>query len=420
MAEEREDELHFTDFLNNSTEEEVSTDPVDLQPEAQELAAEPTVEDETALEDAPVAESVEPMGQPEPAPSEPEERPSFEGYLRQNGYELDDDVDPTSLYERAVAEIQSNREARSRIEALEAELEAARSQTPAPPAAQGLAPSGTPTPNIPPVPSQPPANETPEQKGERLFKELKAYDPDLRHYVELDERGMATPKTEFGPTAIEAAKQINAYERAATEQAQMIMRDPNALIRDNEDYISKLVEDRAQALIDSRLSSFEQAQKQAAEEQQKAAAEREYDAKIDAWHEENKSLFFKLGENGEPRTDPFDPSQVALTPTGKEFKRAFAEYQQQLPGADHLVLMNLAKEKAELLAPSAPAAPQAPQTPMQQKKQFVEQRQASVPSVPHQNQPPASIEEVAQTQPSMKFSDMVFQDPDNQETVAGW
>lgn len=401
---------NFSDFLTSEEPSEPSSP--DAQPEAnQSLATPQEAQEALSQTETPAVEPESEVRSQEPVAPSAEERLTFEGYLRNNSFEIDDDVDPEDLYQRTVAEIQFAAQSRDEIARLKEQLAQAQQLASQPAPSVSPASPATPAP-VDPQPEAPAAPTT-------VFQELQDYDPSLRNYVEIDERGRAIPKTEYGQAAVEAASQINAYETAAARQAELLMKNPSALIQDHMGQIERIAEEKARALLEERFSSYQEEQNKQLEEQRKQAAQAEYDSKVNAWHESHKAKVFKIGPDGEPRVDPFDPNAYAFTPLGKVFQAEYAELAQRYSSLDRLDLMQLAMDRAELKAPAAePVQTQTPQTQLQQKQQFVEQRQTQ--TVPNQSHTPAPIEEVAQAFPNLSFADMIRSDPENQDTISRW
>lgn len=381
-----DDELRFQDFLEDDNQAPTLQED-DVQPEAHEPVESP-------------GEAGEPEEQVAPSA---EERVTFEDYLRNNGFEISDDVAPEDFYAQAAAKLTAGTQAIAEVERLRAELEKAK-QAPVP-AAPYTPPAEQPQPEQPPV-------ETPAEQKARLFKELPDYDRNLLNYVEMDDLGRAIPKAEYGPRAIEAAEKINAHEQDVQRQAKLLLSNPNLLIQENLSEIERLAEERAKKIVDERFSKWQEEQTAAEKEREAAQQQTLQEQRLSKWHEENKSKLLKLAPNGEPAIDPFDSSYV-YTPMGKVFLENLNKLRSRMPGADQLALMDTALEMSQV-ANVQPAAQQPVKTQAEQRKKFSQQ------PIPNQNLQPAPVEEVAESRPTLRFSDMVRQDPENQDIIAGW
>lgn len=337
----------------------------------------------------------------------------FVDYLRtQAGLEIEPDVDPRELYQKFVESATSGVQATAEVQRLRSELESLRAsqqQAPAAPSTQETV-------------AQP---ETHAEQRARLFRELQRYDQALEVYVERDELGRAKPIASYGQAGIEAANKINEYEQASRQQAELLLRNPNAIIDDNRDVIEKMIEERARQIIDSSLAAERQQRELAAQQEQETAKQNSYQTALSNWHEENKAKLLRLNAVGEPALDPLKSGYV-WTPTGKVFREKLETLRQSLPNTDELTLRNLALEFASAIAgqstqtpapPVAPAAPVAPAlTPAEQRKAtLAESRQV----VPQQNTPQADVQQAVRGAP-LRLADMTYRNPETSERIASW
>lgn len=376
--------LRFADFLPND-------DPTDTEETPLDVSGEDT--QDTAV----VEQEVAPSSQA---------RPTLEDRMRAKGLLVPEDIDPADLYDQAIDRIAAGAQAAQEAAALRAELEKLKSQpveAPAAPAAQ--APEPAPEPVAP----------------NRMFLELQEYDPSLNRYVERDESGQAVPKAAYGSIAVDAAKAINDYEQAERRQAQLLLRNPHLLIKDNMSELERLAEEKAQALIEKRLSAWQEEQQR----QQEAAARQTHEEQervaLREFHEAHKAKLFQLGSDGEPLRMPFDQDQYSTTPTGRYFMQRLNELQSEMPGVPQIKLLNLAAREAELAVPPVQktAAVAQTATPAEKRQMFVEQRNDAA-ALPHQNTPPASGAEGVSGAPRLRFADMLRRMPENQEILSGW
>lgn len=396
------DKLEFASFLSQPEPEE------QLQDVEQQETVEGVTDDATSQElpETPVeAEAVETDEQVEPSPVA---RVTFEDRLRAAGTEIPEDVDPADLYDNAIERIAAGKQAMAEAEKLRAELEAYRAQ-------QSQATQSVPA--APLTPSPTPETEQAEASQARLFKSLTAPDASLNQYISRSESGFAIPKPEYGQAGLDAAAAINGYEKAEQEQAQLLLRDPNALIRENMSEFEKLAQEKAEKIVEARFARFQEEQEARAAQQQKESQERTLQQQDDAWHEANKAKIFRLGPDGEPLS-LFDDGRPATTPTGRLFLERLKSLRQELPpGTPEISLRNIALREAELQAPAQPAAPAPVQTQAQKKEQFINQRQ---PVVPNQNTPMASASEAVAHTRKINFAEMIRKDPNNLDTVSNW
>jgi len=378
-------DLRFADFLSNNTPvEETATDSQSLVNSEQ-----PEQVIETAVEQA--------------TPSTPV-MPTFEERMRAKGLVVPEDIDSVHLYDQALDRIAAGTQAMQEAATLRAELEKLKSQ----PAAAPVAPAA----------QAPQAAES--VHAERMFMELKEYDQALTRYVERDESGQAVPKAAYGQMAVDAAKSINDYEQAERRQAQLLLRNPHLLIKDNMSELERLAEQKAQAIVEQRLSAWQEEQTRLQETAlQQTATERER-AEFAAFHESNKAELFQLGSDGEPLRMPFDQDQYSPTPTGRYFMQRLNELRSEMPGVPQIKLLHLAAREAKLAVPPVqkPAVVDT-STPAERRQSFVEKRNDAA-VLPHQNTPPASGAERVSGAPRLKFADMLRSMPEAQDVISGW
>ncbi len=375
-------DLKFADFLSDGNADE---------PEATVETPESSIQDEAVVEQ-------------EVSPSTPA-RPTLEDRMRAKGLVVPEDIDPVDLYDQAIDRIAAGAQAAHEAASLRAELEKLKSRpadVPAAPAAQ--APEAAPEPT----------------HAERMFMELKEYDPSLSRYVDRDDSGQAVPKAAYGNTAVDAAKAINDYEQAERRQAQLLLRNPHLLIKDNMSELERLAEEKAQAIVEKRFGAWQEEQRKQQESlAQQSAAEAERSA-LREFHEANKAKLFQLGSDGEPLRMPFDQDQYSTTPTGRYFMQRLNELQGEMPGVPQITLLNLAAREAELAVPPVQKpAVTSTATPAEKRQMFVERRNDAA-VLPHQNTPPASGAESVSGAPRLKFSDMLRRMPENQDILSGW
>lgn len=406
--------LKFTDFLSASPAESQTTDTSD----------DMVLEDQGTSQEQPAAGTEELADQGTEAPAgeleqgqEPPQKEAvrFEDILRQKGIDVSDESDPAELYESVISRALAGSQAMSEVMRLREELESLKSSQTQPQSA--AAPQ-----------TQEQTTSEPEaiaQQVARRFRELQKYDPLLENYVERDDNGYVKPITSFGQVSIDAARTINEYERASREQADLLLRNPMAVVEDSHDLIAKIAEERAKSLIEARLSEIEAKKEQEFQQltQQQQAQQRQQ--QLVSWHEENKAKLFHLDANGEPKQDFFGSGDVAWTKTGSVFREKLNQLRSQLPEAPELTLRQLALDFASAMSPASIAAPAASEaakpaepvmTQAQQRRLLADSRQP----VPNQNTPAASPGQVARTLPSLRFSEMAQQIPENAERMSGW
>jgi hypothetical protein len=366
-----------------------------------EPAAEPVATEPVATE--PIQEQV--------VPSEPVRVDGFIDMLRQRNMLSDDDsFDPNDIYEKMIARATLGARAQQENEALKRELESLRS-------------SAAPQSTFTQPPAQPPVQSVPEAPvKQRLFRELQKYDPTIVSYVEIDETGYAKPRAEYGQVGVDAARSINEYERATRQQAEMLINNPLAILKDNEDMLEELVERRAKAIVGEELRALREEQQKTVEQQQADAARQVAERLENNWHDENKAKIFRLTPSGDIATDVLsDSGEPAFTQMGKSFITKLNQLRAQLPMVDELTRKSMALEYAELKHPqqSAPVAqPAAPpvMTPAQQKRTLG----GHVASIPNQNTPQASVHEAVAGRTSLRLADMVMANPANSERISLW
>jgi hypothetical protein len=340
----------------------------------------------------------------------------IEALKQRNMLSADEQVDPDELYEKMITRATLGARAQQENERLKQELESLRSS--AVPQAQ---------PQPAPTPAQPTPVETPAQAQarQRVFRELQKYDPAIEIYVERDEHGYAKPKADFGQAAIDAARAINDYDRATRQQAEMIINNPHAIFKDNEDVLQEMVARQAKAIVEGELKALREEQQRAvAEQQQRAEAQARQDEE-NSWHEQNKAKIFRLNPQGEIAIDALSEtgSDPAFTSMGRTFMSKLNTLRQQLPLVDDLTRRSMALEYAELkhssqqVAASQPSASPAPvQTPAQQKRTLG----GHVAQIPNQNIPQASVHDAVAGKATLRLADMVLANPANSERVSAW
>lgn len=364
-------------------------------------------QEDEADDTTPQGEVVDDIAPEEAAPAAA--RITLEDRMRAKGLLVPEDMDPTDLYDQAIDRINDGTRAIQEAQHLRSELERLRSTPQAAPAAPALA--------------EPVSQETQAQAASRMFSELTGYDPSISRYVDRDEDGQAIPKATFGSLAIDAARTINEYEQAERKQAQMLLRNPHLLIKDNMSEFERVAEEKANAIIEKRMGAWQAEQQKAADDRVRSEQDSQYQAGLNAFHEANKAKLFQLGTDGQPLRLPFDQNQFSHTATGKYFMNRLAELRDEIPNAPHLTHLQLAMREAELAVPpvqeTAPTPVAEVATPAQQRQKFVEQRNDAA-SLPHQNTPAASGSEGVSGAPRLRFADMLRRIPENQDIVSGW
>lgn len=402
-------ELEFSDFLSGQTATEEPQDVDTSVTDDAQLQVETNQATETTEEtsDTAVAEGGD-EGQEQVAPSQPEVRVLFEDVLKRRGVSTDD-VDPEELYEHAAERLAAAGQMAQEVEQLRAELEALRRQAPA-------APQDTTQQSA--APSEP---ETPAQARARRFRELHKPDSTLESYVTRNEHGLAVPKTEYGSVSVDAARQINEYERAEREQAELLLSNPSAIIEDNLDLIEKIAEEKARLFTEQQIKAIREEQDKAAQartaEEQKAREE----SLLQEWHDTNYRKIFRTSEDGSILSDPFNPSAYAKTQFGRNFFKQLQELRAEIPNAPELKLRTLAMQLAESAMPQEPqvqpAAQQPPAQPVQtqaeKKRTLADERQV----VPNQNTPAAPA---ASNGRQLRFMDIATTHPENAERFSRW
>jgi hypothetical protein len=405
-------EFTFKSFFDNFQSHETSTEPLEQPVETQE---DPAGEQDVSQPGTDAAVGID---QGQAAPSQPQ-TVRVDGFIealkQRNMLSGDDQVDPDEIYEKMITRATLGARAQQENERLKRELESLRSS--AAPQVQAFQQA----PAQPPPPQNTP--EAPAQVRQRVFRELQKYDPNLELYIERDENGYAKPRADFGQSGVDAARTINDYERASRQQAEMLIRDPHAIIRDNEDKLEELVERRAKAIVSEELRSLREEQESAAKEWQVKAAERAAVEEENAWHEQNKAKLFRLTPSGEVATDVLsEDGSPAFTSMGRTFISKLDQLRQQLPMVGDLTRRSMALEFAELKHAqnaqplSQPAAPAPAPTPAQQKRTLA----GAVAQIPNQNIPQASVHDAVAGKTTLRLADMVFANPQNAERVSAW
>jgi hypothetical protein len=336
-----------------------------------------------------------------------EVRVTLEDRMRAKGLLVPDDMDPMDLYDQAIDRITAGSQAMQEASQLRSELEKLRSaQQP-----QAIPAAATPVPQ-----------ETAQEASvSRMFSELTGYDPSIARYVERDEEGQAIPKAAFGSLAVDAARTINDYEEAERRQAQMLLRNPHLLIKDNMSEFERMAEEKANAIIEKRLSAWQEEQQKTRAEQEEAEAAHRQQSSLQEFHDANKGTLFQVGSDGEPLRMPFDQDQFIPTPTGKYFMNRLHELKSEMPNLPHITHLTLAMREAKLAVPPVQKVEPEPvvATQAQQRQKFVEQRNDAA-VLPHQNTPAASGSEGVSGAPRLRFADMLRRMPENQDIVSGW
>jgi hypothetical protein len=338
----------------------------------------------------------------------------FEDILRQKGIDVGDESDPAELYESVISRALAGSQAMSEVMRLREELESLR--------ASQSQPNSVAAPQQ--QAQQPSEPESVAQQVARRFRELQKYDPLLENYVERDDSGYVKPIASFGQVSIDAARTINEYEKSSREQADLLLRNPLAVVEDSQDIIAKIAEERAKQIIEARFAELEarkEEETRSLSEQQQIQQQRQ---QLTEWHERNKSQLFHLDANGEPKQDFFGSGDVAWTKTGTVFREKLNQLRSQLPDAPELTLRQLALDFASFAAPASQAAPAAQEaekpapamTQAQQRRLLADSRQP----IPNQNAAVASTEQIAKAMPSLRFSDMAQLIPENAERMSGW
>ena len=399
------EELRFSDYMSaaaNDSQESVTEDAA-VDTTTEPTISEPTQETVEHTEDNSAAD-VEPS-----SPVQEQEPVNFEDVMRSHGLEAPEGIDRRQLYESALQRINEGTLAMQQAAELKAELERLKSQAVAPSAAPQQSPQQA-TVEVEPAP-----NESAQEFGERLFKELKHYDNSLLQYVERDENtGRYRPRAEYGSTAVEAAQTINAYNEAEQRQAEMLLRNPSLLVKDHMGEFERMAEKKAEAIVEARLQKMQEEQQRQTEEQRQQMEAQEQQRQLSEWHESNKAKLFHLGENGEPLKSVFGDNDFSKTQVGTYFLKTLSELRSEFPGASELALRNRALREAELAVPqSQPKPAQAQQAP----QKFVEQRGQAAPN---QSVPPASGNELLKSEGKLQFASLARAIPENQERMTSW
>jgi hypothetical protein len=400
-------ELRFSEFLSAGNKPETQT--VDVVPESV---------DETPTDTPVASETTETLAPEDEGQGQPSQLAiRFEDVLKSKGFPVEDNSDPAELYEHVISRAVSGSQAMLEAANLRRELEALR--------ASQASPQQTAT--APPQTEQPQGTENASQQIARRFRELQKYDPLLENYVERDDSGYVKPIASFGQVSIDAARAINDFERSSREQADLLLRNPMAVVEDSRDIIAKIAEEKARELVEQRFSEMQAK----AEQEQRAFTQQEVERQsktaLTQWHEQHKSSLFHLDERGEPRPDFFGSGDVAWTKTGQAFREKLNQLRLQLPDAPEITLRQLAYEFASVGSQASPAAMQQeappiappaepPVTQAQQRRLLADSRQP----IPNQNTAPADVGQIAKTFPTLRLANMVRMNPENAERVSGW
>ena len=326
---------------------------------------------------------------------------TFESVLAQAGFEVPEEVDREALYQQVAATIRQYGEIAEENQRLRDQVAKASSVV-------------VPSPQVPVAASASPPVSSPEPvKPERVrrFQSIKPYDASLLNFVSRNEHGVYVPKAEFGSVAIEAAKEINAIEKAKAQNAQVLTENPLAIVEDYLPDLESLVEAKAQKLLDERFKAL-QAEQEAA--QQAAAQQRAQtvaEERIAAFDQAHKGELFVLDASGNPRTI-LGTNQPAVTTRGKAFFDKLRLLESRMPNADRVGLLEIAYE----LSAQEPVAPTV--TTAEKKQKFLQQRQ-SPSRIPGQGVPAASVEQMASTG-RVQFRDLAAADPEMASIMSSW
>lgn len=408
-----EDSFSFADFIKPQEESTSPTEQAETA-EAQEVLEEGT-EANPLTEDSEVESEATAPIQEQATPSQAE-RLQFEDVLRQRGAKLDDELDPQALYETAADRIMAATQTAQENERLRAELESLRS---------GQQPAAAPQPQ--PTPQEAPQQLEPETQAEaraRRFRELHRPDPTLNNYVDRNEQGLAVPKEGYGTMAVDAARQINDYERATQEQADLILQNPALIIDDNMDRIEQIALEKATAIAEAKLNAFQTQYEQQSQQQAEAARKAEEQKRISEWQESHKDKLFRVNpQTGELLQDVFGSGELVTTETGKQFFQNLESLRYELPeSTPELKLYDLAWKLSSAAepqtAPTQPAATQAPEvlTQAEQKQRLAERRSP----VPNQNTPVATEPPAHESRRPLRFAELASRLPENAERIASW
>jgi hypothetical protein len=401
-------ELNFASFLGNKGQEQQASS------DTQEIEASSVVDNEVTGTEATTEDSSQEQEVPSTAAPV-----SLAALLEKKGVQIEGG-DSEELYENVISRALAGSKAMSEVARLQAELESLRA------AAQQTTPTAPQQTAATPVSQATEGNPVSEQTAAKLFRELQKYDPLLENYVERDESGYAKPVAMYGQMSIDAARQINDYERASREQADRILRNPLAIVEDSRDMITKIAEERAKQIVESRISAIMQEQERAAREYAAANEQKSLQQQEFEWHESNKAKLFHLDANGEPKRDFLGGDGPAWTSTGQKFLQKLTELRNTAPGVPDLVLRNLAIEFAsagqspaqpqQQAQPAAPPAQQPVLTQAQQRNLLANNRQA----IPNSNTPTANVHQVMSSPPRLRLAEMAQLDPANAERISGW
>lgn len=412
-------ELTFASFLRGGNEPTGSTE---TQATETQPTTEPVVTQEATSGTEATTEVVENQEQVAPSTAAAP-GVSLAALLEKKGVHVEGG-DSEELYESLISRALAESQATSELQRLRNEVEALRAaatqqNTSTAPSTQATSVSQTSNSE----------GESAAQQRARMFRELQQYDRLLENYVERDENGFAKPVAAYGQTSIDAARQINEYERASREQADLLLRNPLAIVKDAEEDIARIAEARARAIVEERIAAIQAEQDRRAKEQEAFQSQKSLQQQEAEWHEANKALLFHLDANGNPKSDFLGGNEPAWTTAGRKFMAKLAELREQIPGAPELTLRNIALEVAGASSPQAsqatqaatqtnqPAAPEPILTQAQKKQNLLANNRQTVPN---QNTPVADVHQVMAGSKVLRFADMARHHPENAERVSGW
>lgn len=344
---------------------------------------------------------------------------SFSRYLRDEGFDLDEEIDEQDLYRSVLDRIRQQDTLRQQIEAERKEREAIAWQL------EELRNSYK---QPAPVEQQAPAA-APEKKSEvdEFWTPLEEVDRDLMRFVEQDpETGMYRAREQYeGLGGEDAAKRLNEYSARIKQRSQALLSDPVGAVFNAglESRLDELIRKRAEEVAEEKFKSFGDFRTQAVEAVDERRQIEMRQERINRFWDEHASHFLKVNANGQPVQDL--NGNYVQTPVGKAFSEEMGYIRNQLGVHDEeKVLQTAWRNVARMVPQEAPAgeqaAPEAVQPPVEKavesgkdsRRRFVERRTSNSPEVPANRDGYSNAGRVTQRTKPLSLLEMVREDPE--------
>ena len=232
--------------------------------------------------------------------------------------------------------------------------------------------------------------------------------PELRHLVTFNrETEEYEPKAKLGHISIEAANNLNAYERKRRERAERLTSDPWSFIR----------EAGAGVEIEGIKSEFktlrEELKKEILESFQTQKKEEDSRGEVNDWINTNHKDLFVTDSKGQAKEVA---GKFLLTEKGRLYQQAVKEAE-EFGIKDHANRHHYAVRQYELATRTVTPTPTAKEQGDLQKKMFLEKGHQGA-AVPTERSPApiGSFMKGALAGP-LRFREMALQDPDNAELL---